>query len=39
MASDTTTAAAWVSWVVNLLFAEWWLQRTPKKRPWEHRAR
>ncbi|WP_454850345.1 DUF2306 domain-containing protein [Promicromonospora soli] len=25
-------ASAWVSFVVNLLFAEWWIHRTPKKR-------
>ncbi|WP_423462749.1 DUF2306 domain-containing protein [Promicromonospora sp. MS192] len=25
-------ASAWVSWVVNLLFAEWWLHRRPRKR-------
>ncbi|MGI5188821.1 DUF2306 domain-containing protein [Promicromonospora sp. CA-289599] len=25
-------ASAWVSWIVNLMFAEWWIHRTPKKR-------
>lgn len=31
--------SAWLSWIVNLLFAEWWLHRKPKKRTREHRAR
>jgi uncharacterized membrane protein len=32
-------ASVWLSFVVNLLFAEWWLQRKPKKRAREHRNR
>lgn len=31
-ALSAAAASAWVSWVVNLLFAEWWIHRTPKKR-------
>jgi uncharacterized membrane protein len=25
-------ASAWVSWIVNLMFAEWWIHRKPKRR-------
>lgn len=32
-------ASAWMSWVVNLLFAEWWLHRKPKRRARVQRAR
>lgn len=32
-------SSAWLSWVVNLLFAEWWLQRKPKKRARAQRVR
>ena len=38
-ALSAVAASAWVSWVVNLLFAEWWLQRKPKKGARAHRAR
>ncbi|GAA4713375.1 putative membrane protein (DUF2306) [Promicromonospora umidemergens] len=38
-ALSAAAASAWVSWVVNLLFAEWWLQRKPKKRTRAQRAR
>lgn len=31
-ALSAAAASAWVSWVVNLLIAEWWLHRTPKRR-------
>lgn len=24
--------SAWISWVANLLFAEWWIHRSPRKR-------
>jgi hypothetical protein len=30
--SDVAVTSAWVSSVGNLLFAEWWLHRKPKKR-------
>lgn len=29
---DVAITSAWVSWVGNLLFAEWWLHRKPRKR-------
>ncbi len=32
-------ASAWVSWIVNLMFAEWWIHRKPKKRARVQRAR
>lgn len=32
-------ASAWVSFVVNLLFAEWWIHRKPKKRARVQRGR
>lgn len=32
-------ASAWVSFVVNLLFAEWWIHRTPKRRTQVRRSR
>lgn len=32
-------ASAWMSFIANLLFAEWWLHRKPKKRPQAQRAR
>jgi uncharacterized membrane protein YozB (DUF420 family) len=38
-ALSAAAASAWVSWVVNLLFAEWWIHRTPKKRVRAQRAR
>lgn len=31
-------ASAWVSWIVNLMFAEWWIHRKPKKRARLERA-
>ena len=30
-ALSAAAASAWLSWVVNLLFAEWWIHRKPKK--------
>ncbi|MCS7476405.1 DUF2306 domain-containing protein [Umezawaea endophytica] len=27
------TATVWLSWVVNLLLAEWWIERTSRRRP------
>jgi uncharacterized membrane protein len=32
-------ASAWMSFVANLLFAEWWIHRTPKKRAPVRRSR
>ena len=32
-------ASAWVSWIVNLMFAEWWIHRKPKKRDRVQKAR
>jgi uncharacterized membrane protein YbhN (UPF0104 family) len=32
-------ASAWMSFVANLLVAEWWIHRTPKKRARIHRSR
>lgn len=32
-------ASAWVSWIANLLFAEWWLHRKPRRRARVHQAR
>lgn len=32
-------ASAWVSWIVNLMFAEWWIHRKPKRRARVHRSR
>jgi uncharacterized membrane protein YozB (DUF420 family) len=37
--SDVAVTSAWLSAVGNLLFAEWWLHRKPKKRPGVQRAR
>jgi uncharacterized membrane protein len=36
---DVAITSAWVSWVGNLLFAEWWLHRKPKKRGRVQRGR
>lgn len=36
---DVAITSAWVSWVGNLLFAEWWLHRTPRKRDRAQRSR
>jgi uncharacterized membrane protein YozB (DUF420 family) len=32
-------ASAWVSWIVNLMFAEWWIHRKPKRRARAQRSR
>lgn len=32
MVEDATVAAIWASWVVNLMIAQWWLDRRPKSR-------
>ncbi|TCP47309.1 putative membrane protein DUF2306 [Tamaricihabitans halophyticus] len=32
-------ASTWVSWLVNLFIAEWWLRRTSRKRPPRNRSR
>jgi uncharacterized membrane protein YozB (DUF420 family) len=32
-------ASVWVSWIGNLMFAEWWIHRKPKKRARVQRAR
>lgn len=37
--AGAAAASAWVSFVVNLLFAEWWLHRKPKRRARVQRAR
>lgn len=29
---DTAVAAIWLSWIVNLMIAQWWLDRRPKRR-------
>ena len=37
--AGAAAASAWVSFIVNLLFAEWWLHRKPKRRARVQRAR
>lgn len=37
--AGAAVASAWVSWIVNLLFAEWWLRRRPKGRVRPRRVR
>lgn len=32
LVADVAVASIWMSWVVNLLIAEWWLNRRPKAR-------
>ncbi|ADD41662.1 DUF2306 domain-containing protein [Stackebrandtia nassauensis] len=33
MFMDAALAAVWLSWIVNLLIAEWWIERTRRPRP------
>ena len=37
--AGAAAASAWVSFIVNLLFAEWWLHRKPRRRARVQRAR
>ncbi|THV40544.1 DUF2306 domain-containing protein [Glycomyces buryatensis] len=30
---DAAVASIWMSWIVNLMIAQWWLDRRPKRRP------
>ena len=29
---DAAVASIWMSWIVNLMIAQWWLDRKPKRR-------
>ena len=32
LAEDASVAAIWTSWIANLMIAQWWLDRIPKRR-------
>ncbi|WP_051704509.1 DUF2306 domain-containing protein [Glycomyces sp. NRRL B-16210] len=39
MIEDVAVASIWLSWIVNLMIAQWWLDRRPKRRNAQPRKR